>query len=126
MGGNVYEHKFLFVIGAYMAIFFTLWISEILNKLYDKIKCIKHLNYLGIHSLDLVIWHFLAFRLTIIIQIISMNLPIKTLTSFPIYDASGFWWILYIITGIYGSLLTKYILEHNIFSKVMKKLHMIK
>lgn len=125
MASNIYENKLLFVIGAYMAIYFTITISELLSKFVDKIQLIKHLCYLGTNSIHLVIWHFLAFRFTVIIQIIVLKLPLKSITAFPIYEASGLWWILYIFTGIYGSLLVKIILEHNCLTKTMRKLHMI-
>lgn len=126
MGSNTYDNKFAFIIGAYLAIFFTLWLSNSLVIVAEKTALFNHLVYLGENSIDIVIWHFLAFRLAIIIQIICAKAPISSITAFPVYEASAYWWIIYLVTGIYGSLLWKVILEHNPLTKVMRKIHMIR
>lgn len=126
MGSNIYEYRFAFVVGAFAATAFILCLSKwILNITFMRIVT-EHLIYLGKNTINIVIWHFLAFRITIIIQILVMNISIKSITAFPVYDASGMWWILYLVTGVYGSLLWKYILEHNPMSKWMKKVYMIR
>lgn len=121
MGDNTYEHKVLFVLGAFLAIYFTLWLSESLDKIGENHIIIEHIIYLGENSIDIVIWQFLAFRLTILIQIVCLGADIGSLTAFPVYDASGIWWSIYFLSGIYGSLLWKYILEHNPLLKYLKK-----
>ena len=128
MGSNFYEHRILFVFGAFLAIYFWLWFSQSLAQfpIGTNKFIVKHIMFLGANSIDLVIWQFLAFRITIIFQIIIMGAGISSLTAFPVYDASGIWWFGYLLTGIYGSLLWKYILEHNPLSGRMKKICIIR
>ncbi|MCQ2482201.1 MAG: acyltransferase family protein [Clostridia bacterium] len=126
LGGNVYKFKSLYIIGALCATFCILRLSALLSECRVISRFINHVAYLGANSIDILIWQFLAFRLTIMIQIIIDKLPLSTLTAFPIYDGTGFWWFIYILAGIYGSLLWTYILKHNPLSKQMKKLYMIR
>ena len=126
MGANTYKYRCAFVIGAFAAIAFTLRLSSWIMNITAISKLIEHLIYLGKNTIDIVIWQFLAFRIAIIIQIVVMNIGINSIIAFPVYDSSGLWWIVYLVTGIYGSLLWKYILEHNPISKWMKKVYMIK
>lgn len=126
MGSNTYKSKIAFLIGAFAATAFMLGVSKWLLNITFLRKAKEHLIYLGKNTIDIVIWHFLAFRITIIIQILVMNIDVKSIIAFPVYDASGMWWIVYVVTGIYGSLLWKYILEHNPMSKYMKKVYMIR
>ena len=126
MGGNIYKYKTLFVFGALLAIYFTLWLSETLAKAGEDNFAIKKVTYLGKNTLDLLIWHALVFRFVILIQIIIKGDSISSLAAFPVYDATGFWWFAYVLTGICCSLLWKYILEHNPLSGYMKKIYMIR
>lgn len=126
MGDNVYSYKIVFVVGAFLATYFTLWISETLCKFEKKSIAIKHIIFLGKNSIDLVIWQFMAFRITILLQIVFMGADTSSLTAFPVYDSSGLWWFSYLLSGIYGSLVWKYILEHNIFSRHLRRLCMIR
>lgn len=126
MGNNVYKYKIIFVIGALLAIYFTIWFSETLCKVGKNDNAIRHLVFLGQNSIDIVIWQFLAFRITIIIQIVFLQAAIISITSFPVYDSSGAWWFVYLISGIYGSLLWKAMLKNNPLSKYVVKMYYIK
>lgn len=125
MQGNVYSNRPLFVIGAFLATGFALrfskWLAD--NKLLSILA--DHLVYLGKNTMSIVIWHFLTFRFTIIIQILVLGVGLKAIVAYPVYDASGIWWIFYLVTGVYGSLVWNFILEHNPLSSYMKRLHMI-
>lgn len=120
MGANIYTYKWGFIVGALGASAFILRLSYWIMKCGVVERIASHLSYLGRNSIDIVIWQFLAFRITIVIQILVMNVGMNVITAFPIYDSSGAWWILYLLTGIYGSLLWKYILKHNPISKRIK------
>ena len=126
LSANEYKFKIAFVIGAYLASFFVLWISELVEKYFKNSIFSNHIIYLGQNSIDILIWQFLAFRIAIIIQIVFLKVPMKSLVSFPVYDSSGLWWIVYLLAGIYCSLVWKYILEHNVLSKYMKKYYIIR
>lgn len=102
LGDNIYGNKIAFVVGAYLATFFVLWLSKLLAYCFGNNAIIQHITYLGKNSIDIVIWQFLAFRITILIQIIILRVPLKAIVAFPVYDSSGMWWLAYVITGIYG------------------------
>lgn len=125
LGSNVFQYKFAYIIGAFMATLFILRLSKILNRYFASAKIIKQIIYMGQNSIYIVIWHLLAFRIIILLQIIIMKADISAITAFPIYDSSGLWWVGYLIVGLYGSLLWKHILEHNPLTPWMKKNHMI-
>jgi len=125
MADNQYQNKVVFLIGALAATAFILRFSYWLSifSILDMLS--KHLAYLGRNTLCIVIWQFLAFRVTIIFQILTGNANIKSIVAFPVYDASGAWWMLYLAAGIYVSLGWQYILGHNPLTPFMKKVHMI-
>ena len=106
MGSNEYKYKVLFVLGAIMAIYATLTLSEDISLLKTGwlSKLVSHLVYIGSNTLPIVIWQFVFFRITILMQIVIKKAPLSSLVSFPIYDGSGYWWLVYIVCGIYGSL----------------------
>ena len=125
MSGHVYTYKLAFVVGAFLATGFVLRVSKWMAECKLLSRVSNHIAYLGKNSIYLVIWHVLAFRFTIIIQMFVCGAGIKDITAFPVYDASGLWWLMYVFTGIYGTLLWKYILEHNPLTHLMKKIYMI-
>lgn len=124
LGGNQFSNKLAFIMGSYMAILFFVWLS---NKIATiKTKGIDILIYLGMNSMDIVIWQFLAFRLAIIPQIYIYGVGSKALTAFPVYDASGLWWLVYVIAGLFGSLAWRYVLNHNYLTSLLKRIHVIR
>lgn len=125
MGANYYKHKVLFLMGALGATIFFLRVAVFIAKKKENIV-IAHLMYLGKNSLDIVIWHFLAFRIAIIIQMILYREDVQVLIAFPTYDSKNGWWIVYIIAGIYGSLVWKYILEHNCCTKFLRSIGLVR
>ena len=125
LASNEYESKMAFIAGALFATYFMLWLSETLVKLFAGSFAVRHMIYLSKHSIDLVIWHLLAFRIAILVQIMMGKGGFYAITAFPVYDATGMWWILYLLTGIYGSLIWKYLLEHNPMTPLLKKFYLI-
>ncbi len=109
LGNNRYENKILFIVGACMAIYAVLYISKILSRILAG----RALAWLGSRSISIVIWQFLAFRFTILLQIVVLHGNLKWLVAFPIYDAAHGWWIAYVISGLAGSVLIDYVLHHN-------------
>lgn len=115
MGANEYRYPFAFVVGAlfasYAAIFFSrefermqqIWI---LGKLQDVI-C-----YLGKKSIHIVIWQFVAFRIVIAFQLYLNGESLRhILDYYPVYDASGYWWIVYSVIGLWAPVLWGNILD---------------
>lgn len=126
MGSNIYRYKVLFLVSAYMAIVTMIWISDKILTLIGSSVISKHIIFLGQNSMDIVIWQFLAFRFTIILQIIFVHAGVKAITAFPVFDASGIWWIAYLVTGLYGSLLINYIWSHNYFTPHLRKINVVR
>lgn len=114
MGANQYKFKIAFVVGAFMATIFVLRVSMWLSTAQKINIFIKHLIYLGKNSISIVIWQFLSFRVAIIIQMLTMHISLNAIVAFPVYDASGLWWVLYLVSGIYVSLFWQYILTNII------------
>lgn len=121
MGSNQYSNRFLFIIGALAGTMFVLYASELVTENCSRNLLVKHIVYLGKNTMDIVIWHFLAFRLSILLQIVFGDASIKNLVDFPVSDASGIWLYINVLTGIYGSLAWGYILHHNPVTQIMKK-----
>lgn len=125
LGDNKYQYKVAFIVGVLAATAFLLWLSKWLleTEMFHEIS--EHLAYIGRKSLCIVIWHLLLFRVPILFQILTMHAGLNAITAFPVYDASGMWWMAYLTAGIYLSLGWQYVLEHNPLSPVMRKVHMI-
>lgn len=70
------------------------------------------LIYLGQNSLCIVIWQFVAFRIAILIQIISKRATFRDMVAFPTFEVVGGWWLIYTVTGIYGSLVIDKIIRY--------------
>ena len=127
LGGNEFSNKPVFVLGAYLAILFSLWLSKIIADLsFVENARFSVLTYLGRNSIDIVIWQFLAFRFAIIPQMIINDIGLNALTAFPVYDASGCWWFAYLVAGILGSLAWKYVLNHNVLTSKLRRIYVIR
>lgn len=111
LGNASFRFPFLFVVGAYLGIFVVIVISKDITLLGSENILIKHLIFIGKNTMPIVIWQFVFFRMAILLQIVIGGAPLKSLASFPIYDGSDGWWILYILTGIYGSLIWNFVLK---------------
>lgn len=125
LGNNEYQYKIAFIVGALSATAFILRVSRWISESLSIRRLLNHLAYIGRNSMCIVIWHLLAFRVTIILQILVLRADISSIVAFPVYDASGIWWLLYLVVGIYISLGWQYVLEHNPLSSLMRRIHMI-
>lgn len=63
----------------------------------------KHfLIYIGNHTLTILTWHFLSFKLVSLMIILTYHLPIARLAEFPVlteYSVKG-WFVLYFAVGV--------------------------
>ena len=110
LGGNEYRYKLAFIVGVFAATAFLLRLSEWISNIEKLCRLSDHLAYIGRNSMCIVIWHLLLFRVPIVLQILVMRADLKAITAFPVYYASGFWWAVYIVAGIYLSLGWQYVL----------------
>lgn len=67
---------------------------------------VKWISTMGRRSLDILIFHFLVFKVVSLIKIWHYGLPIERLSDFPIVgDDNRVYWIVFVVAGISGSLL---------------------
>lgn len=129
MGQNEYSNPLLFVTGSILASYAII----VFCKLFDeKIKILqpvkRFIMFLGRHTLDILIWQFVAFRAVILLQILiyKEELTFANLLSFyPVYDASNFWWIAYLVVGIFLPIGFCSLLRLGVWGKAFKKIHIV-
>lgn len=104
MGANEYRYRLLFVIGALAASYIVIEISkyiEIHLKYLKKIFC-----FWGRKSMPIVIWQFVVFRVVIALQLNLDGISLRhILDYYPCYRTENGWWIIYILVGMYMSIL---------------------
>lgn len=64
--------------------------------------CAKVLGFVGKHTLTILTWHFLAFKLVSLLIIGIYDLPMERLAEFPViteYAKTG-WWLAYFIIAM--------------------------
>lgn len=58
-------------------------------------------NYIGTHTLQILTWHFLSFKIISLSIILLYDLPIEHLAEFPVIESfSNQFWLLYFVTGV--------------------------
>ena len=58
-------------------------------------------NYIGTHTLQILTWHFLSFKIISLCIILLYDLPIEHLAEFPVIESfSNQFWFLYFVTGV--------------------------
>lgn len=63
-------------------------------------------DYVGKHTITILIFHIPTFKLITLITIFVYNFPISKLASFPVITPTGLWWIVYSIVGVSIPLVT--------------------
>ena len=82
-----------------------------LSIILSRIEIIKNvLVYIGNRTIIILLFHFLAFKLVILVEIIIKKLPMVLLASFPVLERYGnsCWWVVYSVTGVILPLLISY------------------
>ena len=135
---NIHIHKKTFLLGiAIMLLGMFLWPQEMINMRWktmipylltgvigsvltlsvSKIAmnfCRALLVFIGNNTLNILIWHFLSFKIVSLIVVKIKSLPIETISEFPVlkeYSASG-WWIAYVIVGVFMPLAFSYSMSY--------------
>lgn len=73
----------------------------------------KTMNYIGNHTIEILTWHFLLFKLVSFVIVKAYSLPIERLSEMPViieYSTKG-WWVLYVLMGISIPLLFTFAIE---------------
>ena len=63
---------------------------------------LKTFVYIGDHTLDILTWHFLSFKLVSLVIIWIYKMPIEMLAEFPVIEDYAYkgWWMAYCLVGI--------------------------
>lgn len=87
-------------------------VSSLLDEFLPKGWMRRLLLYIGEHTLDILTWHFLSFKLVSLLVIWVENRSIKELAYFPVIPADELsgsyftpWWPLYLLAGTFVPLL---------------------
>lgn len=69
------------------------------------LKILMPLCKIGNVTMDILIFHFISFKLISVVKILHFNLPWDSLSQFPVIEQhNNYYWILYSIVGVMGSL----------------------
>lgn len=81
----------------------TLRLSSVLDDLFNnKIK--KTLVFIGNHTLSILTFHFISFKVVSICLIIFYDLPYIELSRYYISSCGNYWWLVYSIFGVVSPL----------------------
>lgn len=128
MGHNEYSNPILFVVGACMASYSTIWLSAQIGRLSTptRQKLQDGLSLLGRRSLDIVIWQFVFFRPVIAAQLLLSGQPLSALPDYyPILSAEHGWWLAYLVAGTALPLLWCDLLRTGPWGKILKRIHAV-
>lgn len=76
-----------------------------LCRMLPKISITRKIAWIGVHTLDILIWHFVAFKAVSLMIIHIHGLPLDSLQEFPVIKTySGLYWMLYALSGVSLSL----------------------
>lgn len=82
--------------------------AEIITK-FEFIK--KYMEYLGKHTMIIMILHFISFKIVILLQIIIYHYPMEKLQTFPCLITSNLWWCVYTVFGVIAPLVVGVCIE---------------
>lgn len=105
-----FNYKILlpYIICAICGIFMTFIIAR---KISDYFKKKEILLFCGDHTLDVLTWHFLAFKIVSLLIVVVYGLDVARLAELPVvheYSKNG-WWPIYAIIGVSVPLYFRYV-----------------
>ena len=69
----------------------------------------KFVAYAGEHTLEILTFHFLCFKLVSLLKIAYYDWPAARLAEFPVIGENNtYWWLLYVVVGVEVPLLFTY------------------
>lgn len=77
----------------------TLMVLLICKRLLGHETISRILVFCGNHSLTILTWHFLSFKLISLIMIFIYGLPVERLSDHPVIYMPPFWWVAYFLIG---------------------------
>ena len=84
---------------AIMGTILVLNISHVLSQKHNFLT--SSLLFVGDHTLEVLTWHFLSFKLVSLLIVLLYGLPIEMISQFPVIaDYASSFWLLYTIVGV--------------------------
>lgn len=97
------------LIGIYMTLCFAKFVEN--SHFLTKIYICKFLYYIGNHTMVILVWHLLAFKIGSFIKIVIWNYPLSRLPDYDlIKENNTFFWIVYTIIGCGIPLLLSFVI----------------
>lgn len=118
---NLFDNPFMFIITSIAGFILIMALSAIISKLNRT----NLLEFIGKHTLGIMIWHFLAYKIITLLQLYVYKEPLYRLASFPIYYSGNYWWVAYCVIGIAIPLLLIYIYNIVKSTNPLRKLYQI-
>ena len=103
---NFYYNPVFLISTSIAGFIFTMYISEFISKLRFLSNI---LDYIGQNTISILCLHLLCFKIITLLQVLIYNQPDYMLAAFPKLYSYNYWWVLYAIVGICGSLLISFI-----------------
>lgn len=94
---NEYHDPFILVLSACAGWVLVFNIAMIIRK---SSFVTNVMSYVGKNTLPILLMHFLAFKFVTLLQIWFYRKSILELSSFPVLQSGGIWWIFYTLTGV--------------------------
>lgn len=92
-----YGNRICAIIGSCIGIIMVLSLSD----LFKGQKCFsKTFRFLGERTMSVLIGHFAAFKIVVIVQVLFRGVSSNYILSHPCYDVSGLWSVLYFFVGV--------------------------
>lgn len=131
MGDNFYTHRWLFVLEAlaasYAVLYLCRWLENALNVSRPAAWIKRTIMFFGRHSLDILIWQFVAFRLVIVVQMYKWNRAVDWQFVFKHYwfTMQNGWWLVYFAVGMLAPVAFCTLLRMKPLGYITKKLHIV-
>ena len=129
MATNEYGNIPLFILCAFLGSFSMItlarWLADRKRPFWEIFAA--PLRLLGKNTMDILIWHFVAFRFVVIYQLVQEGLPwYEVFNVDSRYNTTGSWWAVYLAAGIVIPLLWGWFLRHGPLGWLLKKICLVR
>lgn len=97
VNANEYSNPIYFLICSFVGIYMIISLGKFLERV-PKLNCA--LEYIGKHTLIIMAWHLISFKLTMIIQFIICKIDYVNLGCLTGYNNMNVWYLLYVLMGV--------------------------
>jgi fucose 4-O-acetylase-like acetyltransferase len=128
MGSNVYTNAPLFVVCAILGSLATITLAMCLERWSFRFAEVFRwpLRLIGKNTMDIMIWHFIAFRFVVAYQLYLEGTPlIQVFEVDSRYCTDGLWWLVYFAAGIIIPLIWGWFLKIGPWGWLLKKLRLV-